>query len=661
MWHNGSRYTTGQRCARRMNRRRNVRPLLLEQLENRTVLSLTTFTVTGIGDSLSDPYTATSGDLRYCVNLADANTSNPDGSLIQFDPTVFSTPQTITLGSGLTLSNTVDQTTITGPAAALTVSGGGPSSSFNVFTVNSGVTASISGLTISNGNTSDGGGVHNAGNLTLTNDTLSGNSASDVGGGVFNDGTATLTNDTLSGNSASDVVVGVFNDGTATLTNDTLSGNSAQDYGGGVFNDGTATLTNDTLSGNSAQDYGGGVYNDGTATLTNDTLSGNSASDVGGGGVWNSGTATLNNDTLSGNSAQHYGGGVWNSGTATLNNTVVANSPSGGDIYGSVSGSNNRIGDASTAGGFTNGVNGNIVGVSPLLAPLGNYGGPTQTMALLPGSPAIAAGSIALAVDPTTGGTLAYDQRGPGFPRTVNGTVDIGAYEFTPLSQTISFGPLADQTYGVAPITLSATDASGLPVSFSVISGPATISGSVLTVTGAGTVDVEADQAGNATYAAATPVDRSFTVAPALLTITPTAGQSMDYGGTVPALAYTYTGLVNSDTSATFSGGLATSATSSSSVGGYAITQGTLAATGNYTIGTFNPGTLTVNAAPLTVTATGESMTYGGTVPALAYTYTGLVNGDSISSVTLSTRLCFTLVTRTLPGLCVCLLRCVWE
>ena len=108
----------------------------------------------------------------------------------------------------------------------------------------------------------------------------------------------------------------------------------------------------------------------------------------------------------------------------------------------------------------------------------------------------------------------------------------------------------------------------------------------------------------------------------------------MTYGGTVPALAYTYTGLVNSDTGASFTGSLATTATSSSNVGGYSITEGTLAATGNYTIGTFNAGTLTVNPAPLTVTASNESMTYGGTVPALAYTYTGLVNGDTSASFT---------------------------
>ena len=83
---------------------------------------------------------------------------------------------------------------------------------------------------------------------------------------------------------------------------------------------------------------------------------------------------------------------------------------------------------------------------------------------------------------------------------------------------------------------------------------------------------------------------------PAPLTVTAT-NESMTYGGTVPALAYTYTGLVNGNTSASFTGGLATTATSSSSVGSYPITQGTLAATGNYTIGTFNPGTLTVTVA----------------------------------------------------------------
>jgi len=126
----------------------------------------------------------------------------------------------------------------------------------------------------------------------------------------------------------------------------------------------------------------------------------------------------------------------------------------------------------------------------------------------------------------------------------------------------------------------------------------------------------------------------TLAVNPAQLVVT-AASKSMTYGGTVPALTYTYTGLVNGDPSATFSGVLATTATSSTSVGGYPITQGTLAATGNYTIGTFNPGTLTVNAAPLTITpTTGQSMVYGGTVPALTYTASGFVNGDPASLLT---------------------------
>ncbi len=236
-------------------RRRQFRPTLL-RLEDRMVLSPTIFTVTGIGDSPSDPSTPTSGDLRYCVGLANANTSNPAGSLIEFSPSVYNTPQTITLvGNGLTLGNAADQTTITGPGAALTVSGGGPSSNFSVFTVNSGATASISGLTIANGNTSDyGGGVSNGGNLTLSNDTLTANSAFD-GGGILNQGTATLINVTLYGNSAT--------------------------YGGGIGNHTTVNLTDVTIFGNSAVDGGGGIAVGGTTTLNNTIVANNSGGDIG--------------------------------------------------------------------------------------------------------------------------------------------------------------------------------------------------------------------------------------------------------------------------------------------------------------------------------------------------------------------------------------------
>jgi hypothetical protein len=119
-------------------------------------------------------------------------------------------------------------------------------------------------------------------------------------------------------------------------------------------------------------------------------------------------------------------------GTVTLDNSIVALNTD--DIAGTVSSASayNLIGTGGS-GGLTNGTNGNLVGVAnPGLDPTGlqNNGGPTQTIALLSNSPAIDAGSNALAVDPTTGLPLTTDQRGAGFPRIVNGTVDIGAFEF---------------------------------------------------------------------------------------------------------------------------------------------------------------------------------------------------------------------------------------
>ena len=165
-------------------------------------------------------------------------------------------------------------------------------------------------------------------------------------------------------------------------------------------------------------------------------------------------------------------------------------------------------------------------------------------------------------------------------------------------SQTISFSALPNVTYGAAPITLTATASSQLPVSYSV-TGPATVSGSTLTITGAGTVTVTASQAGNADYAAATPVPQSFTVSKAALTVT-AANASMVYGAALPSFTYTITGFVNADTQGTATTGApveSTTATSSSPVGTYPITltQGTLAAA-NYTFTLVN-GTLTINSA----------------------------------------------------------------
>jgi CSLREA domain-containing protein len=438
-------------------------------LTNAEVPSLVVTTTTDVVDP-TDGFTS----LREAINYANAHAG---ADTITFDPTVFATAKTITLGgTQLTFSDTSGATTITGPAAGVTVDANNAS---RVFVVSSSVTGSLSGLTITGGNANDGfgtgGGVYNRGTLTLTNCTVSGNSAINEGGGVYNRGLATLTNCTVSGNSANDQGGGVSNSlyGTATLTNCTVSGNSAINEGGGVSNEGTATLTDCTISGNSATN-GGGVSNEGTATLTNCTVSGNTATN--GGGMFNEGLATLNNCTVSGNSANvgggmfnnayatatltnctvsgntaTNGGGVWVSyyGTATLTNctvsgntaangggvfndraattltnTIVAGQTSGGDVNGALAAAsaNNLIGNGTGSFGITNGTNGNLVGttaapINPLLAPLGDHGGPTQTMALLPGSPAIDAGASA--------GAPSTDQRG-----ITRGTlVDIGAFE----------------------------------------------------------------------------------------------------------------------------------------------------------------------------------------------------------------------------------------
>src|SRR5207302_4687031 len=87
----------------------------------------------------------------------------------------------------------------------------------------------------------------------------------------------------------------------------------------------------------------------------------------------------------------------------------------------------------------------------------------------------------------------------------------------------------------------------------------------------------------------------NLTITAKPLTVTADA-KTKTYGATVPSLTYQVTGLVNGDTSASFTGALATSAITSSGVGDYAITQGTLAATGNYAIGTFTGGTLHISA-----------------------------------------------------------------
>ena len=268
--------------------------------------------------------------------------------------------------------------------------------------------------------------------------------------------------------------------GGGTFTDCTISGDSAsasggnfyRGEGGGIDNSyygfgqdggidnqvgGTemTTVTDCTIAGDSATNNGGGIENDGTLIVTDSTIADNQVASGGtGGGIDNSfdhSQMTLNNSLIA------------------LNTAGTGGTASASDIAGTVAaGAYNLIGTGGS-GGLINGVNGNQVGVAdPGLGTLANNGGPTQTIALLPGSPAIDAGSNALAVEPTTRQPLTTDQRGTGFSRIVNDTVDIGAFEFQPsptaathLAVTVQ-PPGTVLTGGAFGLIVSAEDSSGV-------------------------------------------------------------------------------------------------------------------------------------------------------------------------------------------------------
>lgn len=207
------------------------------------------------------------------------------------------------------------------------------------------------------------------------------------------------------------------------------------DSGGAILNDGTLSLTRCTLTGNQALG-GGAIYNDGTATLLNCTLSANTAPSAAvGGAICNADTLALTHCTLSGNTATNGGGVYALSGTLTLTNSIIAGNTAtgaggtGADIAIDANGAVTRQGanivqSLTNSGGTLNG-SGSILAAAASLAPLGNYGGPTQTMPPLLDSPAVDAATV---LNPP----LTADQRGFGVADgDGNGSSqpDIGAVE----------------------------------------------------------------------------------------------------------------------------------------------------------------------------------------------------------------------------------------
>jgi hypothetical protein len=399
------------------------------------------------------------------LTVSNSTLSGNSGSGIYNPGTLTVSNSTLSGNSGSGIDNywgtlTVSNSTLSGNSGSgidnywgtLTVSNSTLSgnSSGGIYTIHFYGTVTVSNSTLSGNSTAgDGGGIYNDGGpLTVTGSTLSDNSARS-GGGIanVNGGQLTVSNSTVSGNSATGGYGGgggIYNAGTLTVSNSTVSGNSATGFasGGGIYNAGTLTVSNSTLSGNSAFG-GGGIYHPGyygTLTVSNSTLAGNFATGSGygggGGGILSflysgQGTITLTNVTLAGNRAITSGGGLFvYYGGPVLHNTLIAGNFRGAtgttrdDVYGALDpgGDHNLIGDGTGMTGLSNGVHGNQIGsatapIDPLLGPLQDNGGPTKTMALLAGSPALNAG------DPAQLGVA--DQRGV----VLGGGVNIGAYQ----------------------------------------------------------------------------------------------------------------------------------------------------------------------------------------------------------------------------------------
>jgi hypothetical protein len=303
----------------------------------------------------------------------------------------------------------------------------------------------LSNLTIRNGYSRGGAGIaNNEATITISNSNISGNVADDTsnnspdGGGIYNGGTMTINHTTVTRNITINGYDGwgggIYNGGTLTIDNSTItenSGNNSYTYGGAISNYGTLVINRSTLDRNSAPDRcGGGIDNEeGTLTINNSTISLNVASEDGaGGGICNNSSATvsINNSTLSGNSAA-YGAGISSVGTATFQNSIVGNSPKGeANCAGTMTSNGYNLSSDDTCK-FHN--TGDLNSTNPRLGRLQNNGGPTQTHALLDGSPAIDAGNPTGCTD-GQGHLLKTDQRGRPRPdHDDTGGCDMGAFE----------------------------------------------------------------------------------------------------------------------------------------------------------------------------------------------------------------------------------------
>ncbi|MEZ4593155.1 MAG: Calx-beta domain-containing protein [Chloroflexota bacterium] len=412
-----------------------------------------------------------------------------------------------TYHENLTDSLIVQDLTLNGAGVGSTIIDG--SASGRVLETTGNVT--ITGVTIQNGLFNPGdifgaAGIANFGNLRIEDSLITGNSTTQGGGGIFNNNQLTLVNSEVSGNTAGSVGGGIVNyaNDTITITNSLIANNDAN-QGGGVYSIGHLILNDSMVQGNTAEVMGGGVIIwGGTAVLNRSTLTQNEAVQYGAGLLNNGGVFTLTNSTVSGNSAPDYVGvanigatvvgtilnstiafntvtaagttrygGVanFNGGTLTIQNSIVAQNDQRQCIPNNnwTSAGNNLSSDTRCA--FT--ATGDLQLTDPLLTPLGDYGGPTPTHALSPGSPAIDAGS--------NSACPATDQRGIARPvdgdNNATAVCDIGAFEarnqLTIADISVNEGD-SGTTDAVFTVTLSPASSQTVTVNYATVAGSAT-------------------------------------------------------------------------------------------------------------------------------------------------------------------------------------------
>ena len=390
----------------------------------------------------------------------------------------------------------------------------------------------VTGSEFKNNSAHTGGGIDNWGGEIEVSDCVFTANETDTGAAIWTDGPANITSTRFETNHARWWGGAINHQVSAmTVTNCTFEGNRAsEDWGGAIFTRySELKVFNTTFSGNFAGSEGGAIESwVGNLELANSTISGNSSNGEGG-GIYNAGVLNITNSTIFGNRADAdgdgsgTGGGLWNYPAyqvQILNNTVLAGNVRGSagtenespdDIHGTVdpASRHNLIGDAATAGGLVDGVNGNIVGnggsgtidITAVLDPhLVDNGGPTKTHALMLGGLAANAGDNSKAVD-AEGNPLLYDQRGEGFARIYDGTVDIGAFEVQPqiLSVEIDVKPGSDPnsinlaSNGVIAVAIFTTDdfdAALVDASTVVFAGASAVCGAPEDVDGDGDLDM---------------------------------------------------------------------------------------------------------------------------------------------------------------------------